>query len=72
MAVESATYADIHLSEEDIKARFIQPALEDKGWDKYHMRLEFPYTAGQIVVQGSMKHRKKGKRVDYLLYTEDN
>lgn len=72
MAVQSATYADIHLSEEDIKSRYIQPALEDKGWDKYHMRLEFAYTAGQIVVQGSLKHRKRGKRVDYLLYTEDN
>ncbi|MCR5574749.1 MAG: DEAD/DEAH box helicase family protein [Bacteroidaceae bacterium] len=72
MAVLSATFADIHLSEEDIKSRYIQPALEDKGWDKEHMRLEFTYTAGQIVVQGSMKHRKRGKRVDYLLYTEDN
>ena len=72
MTVESATFADLHLSEEDIKARYIQPALEDKGWDKYHMRLEFTYTAGQIIVQGSLKHRKKGKRVDYLLYTEDN
>lgn len=72
MAVQSATYADIHLSEEDIKSRYIQPALEDKGWDKYHMRLEFAYTAGQIVVQGSLKHRKRGKRVDYLLYSEDN
>ena len=72
MAVQSATFADLHLSEEDIKSRFIQPALEDKGWDKYHMRLEFAYTAGQIVVQGSLKHRKRGKRVDYLLYTEDN
>ena len=72
MAIQSATYADLHLSEEDIKSRYIQPALEDKGWDKYHMRLEFPYTAGQIVVQGTLKHRKRGKRVDYLLYTEDN
>jgi len=72
MSLQSATYADINLSEEDIKSRFIQPALEDKGWDKYHMRLEYAYTAGQIVVQGSMKHRKRGKRVDYLLYTEDN
>ena len=72
MAVQSATFADIHLSEEDIKSRFIQPALEDKGWDKYHMRLEYPYTPGQIIVQGSMKHRKRGKRVDYLLFVEDN
>lgn len=72
MAIESATFADLHLSEEDIKSRYIQPALEDKGWDRYHMRLEFTYTAGQIIVQGSLKHRKRGKRVDYLLYTEDN
>ncbi len=72
MSVQSATFADIHLSEEDIKSRYIQPALEDKGWDKYHMRLEYAYTAGQIIVQGSLKHRKRGKRVDYLLYTEDN
>ena len=72
MAVESATFADLHLSEEDIKSRFIQPALEDKGWDKNHMRLEYAYTAGRIVMQGSLKHRKKGKRCDYILYTEDN
>ena len=72
MAVQSATFADIHLSEEDIKSRYIQPALEDKGWDKFHMRLEYPYTPGQIIVQGSMKHRKRGKRVDYLLFTEEN
>lgn len=72
MAVQSATFSDIHLSEEDIKSRFIQPALEDKGWDKFHMRLEYTYTAGQVVVQGRLRHRKKGKRVDYLLYSEDN
>lgn len=72
MAVQSASYADIHLSEEDIKSRFIQPALEDKGWDKYHMRLEYAYTAGRIIVQGSLKHRKKGKRCDYILYVDEN
>lgn len=72
MAVQSATYADIHLSEEDIKSRFIQPALEDKGWDKYHMRLEYAYTAGRIIVQGGIKHRKKGKRCDYILYVDEN
>lgn len=67
-----ATLEDRNLSEEDIKSRFIQPALEAKGWDKKHMRLEYAYTAGQIIVQGSLKHRKRGKRVEYLLYTEDN
>ena len=72
MAVQSATYADINLSEEDIKSRFIQPALEDKGWDKLHMRMEYAYTAGRIIVQGTLKHRKKGKRCDYILYVDEN
>lgn len=70
--IRVATYADNHLSEEDIKSQFIQPAMEAKDWDKRHMRLEYYYTAGRIIVQGSMKHRKKGKKCDYILYTEDN
>jgi len=67
-----ATIADNHLSEEDIKSRYIQPNIESKGWDKDHMRLEYAYTAGRIIVQGSLKHRKKGKRCDYILYVEEN
>ena len=67
-----ATIADNHLSEEDIKSRYIQPNIEQKGWDKDHMRLEFAYTAGRIVMQGSLRHRKKGKRCDYILYVEEN
>ena len=67
-----ATIADNHLSEEDIKNQYIQPNIEDKGWDKQHMRLEYAYTAGRIIVQGSMKHRKRGKRCDYILYVDEN
>ena len=67
-----ATIADNHLSEEDIKNQYIQPNMEEKGWDKKHMRLEYAYTAGRIIVQGSMKHRKKGKRCDYVLFVEEN
>ena len=67
MALQKATFADNHLSEEDIKNQYIQPNIEAKGWDRKHMRLEYAYTAGRIIVQGSMKHRKKGKRCDYVL-----
>jgi len=49
---------DKKLSEEDIKARYITPALESRGWKKEQMRMEYAYTAGTIVVQGSFKHRK--------------
>lgn len=67
-----ATFADRDLSEEDVKSQFIQPALEDKGWKRDMMRLEYAYTAGQIIVEGSMKYRKKARRCDYILYTDDN
>lgn len=63
---------DKTLSEEDVKNRYITPALNDAGWDKMHMRLEYAYTAGQIVVQGAMRHRKKRKIADYVLYDEEN
>lgn len=67
-----ATIADNHLSEEDIKLRFIHPAMEDKGWDRSHMRMELAYTAGRIIVQGTQKYRKRAKRCDYILYVDEN
>ena len=35
------------LSEEDIKARYITPAVEQSGWDKKQIRYEYPFTAGR-------------------------
>lgn len=60
------------LSEEDIKNRYITPALESAGWDKDHMRMEYAYTAGKIRVEGSLMHRKQKRSVDYLLYDDEN
>ncbi len=71
-AILSATFADNYLSEEDIRTRFITPALNAQGWDPLHMRTEYPYTAGRIIVQGTMRHRKKAKRCDYILMTDEN
>ena len=65
-------FLDKELSEEDIKNRYITKALEDSGWDREHMRMEYYFTAGRIMVQGKMKHRRQGKKADYLLYTKDN
>ena len=70
--ISKPTLADKAMSEEDIKFRFITPAIEQKGWDKSRMRLEYTYTKGRVVVQGALKHRKSAKRVDYLLYAEEN
>lgn len=60
------------LSEEDIKLRYITPALEAKGWKKEQMRMEYAYTAGTIIVKGSFKHRRAGKRCDYVLYSDED
>lgn len=61
------------LSEEDIKARYITPALHNAGWDSQHMRMEYPFTDGRIIFQGKSAHaRKAQKRADYLLQAEPN
>ena len=60
------------LTEEDIKFRFITPAIESKGWDKSSIRMEYYFTKGRIFVRGNIKARKKGKKADYILYTAEN
>ncbi len=60
-----------NLSEEDTKRLYITPALESI-WDKNLIRMEYSFTAGRIVVRGSMKKRKQGKKADYLLHTAEN
>lgn len=60
------------LTEEDIKFRFITPAIENKGWDKSSIRMEYYFTKGRIFVRGNIKARKKGKKADYILYTAEN
>ena len=41
------------LSEEDIKARYITPAVEQSGWDKKQIRYEYAFTAGRIILSRS-------------------
>ena len=60
------------LSEEDIKFRYITPAVENAGWSKNSFRFEFYYTAGKINVREGEAVRGKGKKVDYLLFYNAN
>jgi len=55
------------LTEEDVKYRFISPAIEKAGWDKEQVALEHYFTAGQMVVRGKTARRRKGKKADYIL-----
>lgn len=44
------------LSEEDIKARYITPAVEQSGWDKKQIRYEYAFTAGRIILRGKEEY----------------
>ena len=60
------------LSEEDIKARYITPAIEGAGWDKKQIRYEYTFTAGRIILRGNVTARGKKKRADYVLFYKPN
>jgi len=58
------------LSESDIAAKFISPAILNAGWDEMtQIRREFPLTPGPVIVRGNMssRNKKKSKRADYML-----
>ncbi len=64
------------LSEEDIKNRYITPALNSSGWsnDEFRMELKIKrqFTDGKISLSGHRAHREKPKSADYVLYAESN
>ena len=61
------------LTEEDIKLKYITPALQDAEWDiKNQIRCEYYYTLGKINVRENVAQRKKRKKVDYLLSYKAN
>lgn len=66
------------LSEEDIKNRYITPALELSGWTKNQTRMEFTikekteFTDGKIIIKGRKAKRGNRKSADYLLFHKNN
>jgi len=61
------------LSERDICTKYINPAIQNAGWDMVkQVREEVSFTDGRIIVQGKMHTRGKRKRADYILYLKPN
>ena len=61
------------LSEADICAKFISPAMIASGWDEQtQIKREVHFTKGQIHVRGKMVTRGKSKFADYVLYYKPN
>ena len=62
---------DLHsLSEEDIKLRYITPAILQKGWSVTDITMEtkVKLTDGKINLRGNLVARGKAKFADYMLY----
>lgn len=59
------------LSESDVCAKYITPAIIRAGWDESaQIRREVSFTAGRIIVRGKLVTRGRAKRADYVLYYE--
>src|SRR5215510_309797 len=57
------------LSEADICAKYITPAVVQAGWDEAsQIRREVGFTRGRIIVRGKLVTRGKARREDYVLY----
>nr|WP_125133650.1 hypothetical protein [Falsiruegeria mediterranea] len=61
------------LSEQDIRSKFITPALQGSGWDlQTQIEEERHLTARRIIVRGKMVARGNNKRADYVLFAKPN
>ena len=61
------------LTEQEIRTRYITPAIQDAGWKSGQIREEVTFDAGKIIVRGNVSMRShERKRVDYLLYHKPN
>jgi type I restriction enzyme R subunit len=61
------------LSESDIKAKFITPAILRSGWDEQtQLGREVFFTDGRIYVKGKLTTRGKRKFADYILFYKPN
>lgn len=60
------------LTEEDIKLRYITPAINNAGWKNEHIRMEYYFTDGRVIFQGKVHARQSGKKADYLLFHAAN
>ncbi len=54
-------------NEEDTKLHLITPALQAAGWRGQQLTMEYPITAGQIVLQGDGHRQLAPSYADYLL-----
>ena len=61
------------MSEQDIRTKYITPAIVKSGWDiDLQIREEVSFTNGKIIVRKKTVKRGESKRADYILYLKPN
>ena len=60
------------LSEQEVRTRYITPAIQRAGWSPKQIREEIFFTDGRIVVRQQMTMRGQRKRADYVLYYKND
>lgn len=61
------------MSEQDIRTKYITPAILEAGWNRdLQLREEVSFTKGKITVRRKTVKRGEQKRADYILYYKPN
>lgn len=60
------------MTEEEVKLNYITPAIENAGWKKEQIRMEYSINAGKILVRGNVVKRLPKKKADYVLFYKKN
>lgn len=60
------------MTEEEVKLNYITPAIEEAGWSKKQIRMEYAITDGKIVVRSNIAKRLPKKIADYVLFYKEN
>ena len=64
---------DIELTEEDVRAKYIDPSIRNAGWnEELQIRREVFFTDGRIIIQKNKTKRGKRKKADYVLSYKTN
>ena len=64
---------DIELTEEDVRAKYIDPSIRNAGWnEELQIRREVFFTDGKIIIQKNKTKRGKRKKADYVLSYKTN
>lgn len=56
------------LTEQEIRTRFITPAISKAAWSSSQIREEYAITKGRIIARGGTYKREKAKFADYVLF----